>query len=567
MSLPTVSTAGLMPGGSEVPETAVIRSWKAPIALAVFTALFGLLLVLAPRGGETVFRLSTEADAIQLPELVVSVSLTTWVCFAILAVLAGASAYFVRSWARTPLWIIIVFVVVLVLGFLTWAASGQTIPVVGLLAGTVALAVPLIYGALGGVIGERAGVVNIAIEGQLLAGAFSAAVVASITRQPLLGLVAAMVAGVLVAFVLAAFSIKYLVDQVIVGVVLNVLVIGLTSFLYSQVLQENAPLLNNPPRFDRIPIPLLSEIPVIGPVLFRQTIVVYLMYVAVALVYVGMFHTRWGLRLRAVGEHPQAADTVGIKVNATRFWNVLLAGAIAGIGGTVFTIGAAIPVQQGDDGRRRLHRARRGHLRSVGSDQGDACGAALRIRVECPEHPEHHRIAGAQRVPAHAAVPRDDLRRGRGGRQVPGPGRRRQTVHQGVTRVTDIDWDELRAIATDAMERAYAPYSRFKVGAAALVSDGRVVSGCNIENASYGVTLCAECSLVSDLFMSGGGKLVAFVCVDGEGRTLMPCGRCRQLLFEHAIPGMLLETVSGIRTIDEVLPDAFGPRELEEAAR
>ncbi len=191
-------------------------------------------------------------------------------------------------------------------------------------------------------IGERAGVVNIAIEGQLLAGAFTAAVVASATRQPLLGLLAAMVAGMLVAFILAAFAIKYLVEQVIVGVVLNVLVIGLTSFLYSQVLQPNGATLNSPPRFDRMPIPFLADIPVIGPVLFNQTIIVYLMYIAVAAVYVGMFHTRWGLRLRAVGEHPQAADTVGIKVNATRFWNVLLAGAIAGLGGTVFTIGNGI---------------------------------------------------------------------------------------------------------------------------------------------------------------------------------------------------------------------------------
>jgi cytidine deaminase len=133
--------------------------------------------------------------------------------------------------------------------------------------------------------------------------------------------------------------------------------------------------------------------------------------------------------------------------------------------------------------------------------------------------------------------------------------------------VTDIDWDELRAAATDAMKRAYAPYSRYKVGAAALVTDGRIVTGCNVENASYGVTLCAECGLVSELAMSGGGSLVAFVCVNGEGHTIMPCGRCRQLLYEFAIPGMLLETVSGIRTIDEVLPDAFGPRDLEEAAR
>jgi simple sugar transport system permease protein len=192
------------------------------------------------------------------------------------------------------------------------------------------------------VIGERAGVVNIAIEGQLLAGAFTAAVVASITGNPWPGLVAAMVAGLLVGMVLAMFSIKYYVDQIIVGVVLNVLVIGLTSFFYSQVLAPNAAALNTPPRFERLYLPILSEIPIIGPVLFRHTIVVYLMYIAVALVYVGLFHTRWGLRVRAVGEHPQAADTVGINVNRTRFWNVAFAGALAGLGGTFFTIGSGI---------------------------------------------------------------------------------------------------------------------------------------------------------------------------------------------------------------------------------
>jgi simple sugar transport system permease protein len=122
--------------------------------------------------------------------------------------------------------------------------------------------------------------------------------------------------------------------------VLNVLVTGLTSFLYAQVLVPNAQALNSPPRFPRIPIPLLSDIPILGPVLFRQTIIIYVMYVAVALVYFGLFHTRWGLRLRAVGEHPTAADTVGIKVSATRFWNVSLAGAIAGIGGAFFTLGS-----------------------------------------------------------------------------------------------------------------------------------------------------------------------------------------------------------------------------------
>ncbi|MGO1838516.1 MAG: cytidine deaminase [Candidatus Microbacterium stercoravium] len=130
--------------------------------------------------------------------------------------------------------------------------------------------------------------------------------------------------------------------------------------------------------------------------------------------------------------------------------------------------------------------------------------------------------------------------------------------------MTDIDWDGLREIATDAMQNAYAPYSGYRVGAAALVDDGRTVAGCNSENASYGVGLCAECGLVSNLAMTGGGSLVAFVCVNGDGETIMPCGRCRQLLFEHAHPNMLLETVSGIRTISEVLPDAFGPRDLEK---
>ncbi len=336
MTVVTVSTAEVLP------ETTVIRSWKTTVALAVFTVLFALLIFAAPRSGVATFRLTTGSEAIALPDLVVPVAGTTIVMFVLLVALTALSAVLVRARGRSGLWLVIVYILVFVVGFLTWAASGAALPVPGLLAGSLGLAVPLIYGALAGVIGERAGVVNIAIEGQLLAGAFCAAVVGTITGQPLLGMVAAGIAGALVAFVLAAFAIRYLVDQVIVGVVLNVLVLGLTSFLYSQLLQPNAASLNTPPRFDRISIPLLSDIPVLGPVLFRQTIIVYLMYVAVAAVWFGMFHTRWGLRLRAVGEHPQAADTVGIKVNPTRFWNVLGAGVIAGVGGTVFTIGNGI---------------------------------------------------------------------------------------------------------------------------------------------------------------------------------------------------------------------------------
>ncbi len=129
--------------------------------------------------------------------------------------------------------------------------------------------------------------------------------------------------------------------------------------------------------------------------------------------------------------------------------------------------------------------------------------------------------------------------------------------------MSEINWDALRAAAVAAMKKSYSPYSNFAVGAAALTSDGRVVSGCNIENASYGVTLCAECSLVSDLLMTGGGKLVAFTCVDANENVLMPCGRCRQLLVEHAAPGMILETISGMKSMAEVLPDAFTREELE----
>jgi cytidine deaminase len=129
--------------------------------------------------------------------------------------------------------------------------------------------------------------------------------------------------------------------------------------------------------------------------------------------------------------------------------------------------------------------------------------------------------------------------------------------------MSEINWDALKAAAIKAMRSSYSPYSHFPVGAAALVDDGRIVSGCNVENASYGVGLCAECGLVSNLAMTGGGKLVAFYCVDGAENILMPCGRCRQLLFEFSQEGMLLQTTSGIKTIEEVLPDAFGPRDLE----
>jgi cytidine deaminase len=129
------------------------------------------------------------------------------------------------------------------------------------------------------------------------------------------------------------------------------------------------------------------------------------------------------------------------------------------------------------------------------------------------------------------------------------------------------DWDALRAAAREVCTRAYAPYSGFPVGAAALVDDGRIVTGCNVENASYGLTLCAECGLVSALHASGGGRLLAFACVDRQGSVLMPCGRCRQLLWEHGGPGCLVDTRAGIQTMAELLPQAFGPDDLQARSR
>lgn len=314
------------------------RHFKAPIVLAAVVVLLAALFGLAPRDGTSSFRLGDPSQALALPDVGVPTGATSWLVWAVLVVLALAAFWLAWSYRRQPLWLTIAFSVLGVFAFLVWAGADGLVPVPSLLFGAVSLSVPLVFGALGGVIGERVGVVNVAIEGQLLLGAFSAALLSSITGNPFVGLIGAMIGGVLVSLVLAAFAIKYLVDQVIVGVVLNVLVTGLTGFLYGALLAPNEQQLNRPERFTRIQIPGLSEIPVIGPVLFNQTFIVYLMFLTVALVAWGLYRTRWGLRLRAVGEHPQAADTVGIKVNASRFWNVSLAGAIAGIGGAYFTL-------------------------------------------------------------------------------------------------------------------------------------------------------------------------------------------------------------------------------------
>ncbi|XXM81282.1 ABC transporter permease [Microbacterium sp. PMB16] len=326
--------------GTILRETVRQRSLKLPISLGIATVLILLLALPAGRSGTSVFRLADRTSSIALPDVGVPTWPTVLICGILLALLTAYATLRVLRYQRVGLWLPIVFAFVAVFAFLTWSAADGLVPVTGLLFGAVSLSVPLVFGALGGVIGERAGVVNVAIEAQFLLAAFTSALVASMTGNYILGLIAAMVGGALVASVLALFAIRYIVDQVIVGVVLNVLITGLTSFLHGAVMKQNETLFNSPPRLPRVQIPLLHEIPVIGPVLFNQTLIVYLMYIAIPVVAWALYRSKWGLRLRAVGEHPQAADTVGIKVNPTRFWNLLLAGAIAGIGGAYFTLGS-----------------------------------------------------------------------------------------------------------------------------------------------------------------------------------------------------------------------------------
>jgi general nucleoside transport system permease protein len=234
-------------------------------------------------------------------------------------------------------------VVALVVSFLCWQISSARpglnyMPLVDVMRGTFNLALPLIFGALGGVLCERSGVINVAIEGQLLMGSFAGALVGTIAASAWIGLIGAALGGVLISAILAFLAIRYLVDQVVLGIVLNLFAVGLTGFLYERLMQTNQTGYNQPPRFPEWKIPGLSEIPVIGPVLFHANIFLYLALGLVLVIQFGLFYTRWGLRTRSVGEHPTAADTVGVRVRGMRYRNVLLGGLVAGIGGAFYTL-------------------------------------------------------------------------------------------------------------------------------------------------------------------------------------------------------------------------------------
>jgi simple sugar transport system permease protein len=294
-------------------------------------------------GDTSAFGLNLGRGGVQLPDVVVPSAPTAYL-LALIAASLGAMQL-IRGFGSRWAVVLGVVVVAFVLAFLTWASAGGSINFAGLMQSTLQRSVPITFGALSGILCERAGVVNVAIEGMLLTGAFVSAVVASATDNSWIGVIAAVLAGGLLAALLAVLAIRYLVDQIIAGVVLNILAIGLTSFLATRVLTPN-PDLNNPERFGEIQVPVLSDIPVIGPIVLENNVFVYLMFAAIAILSVMLFRTRWGLRVRAVGEHPKAADTVGIDVYFVRYRNVILGGMMAGLGGAYFTLGSTGSFEQ-----------------------------------------------------------------------------------------------------------------------------------------------------------------------------------------------------------------------------
>ena len=230
--------------------------------------------------------------------------------------------------------------VLFMLAFLCWVSMHghrAAVDIQGLLQNTVGLSAPLILGALAGVMCERSGVINVAIEGQMLAGAWAAAFVGTLAGT-WAGLLGGVAAGALMGLLLALFAIRFMVNQVVLGVVLNMLAMGLTGFLFDAFMANDQTKYNQPGLLGEWDVPVLSHIPFLGPLLFQTNVVVYLTYVLIIAVDVVLFRTRWGLRTRAVGEHPRAADTVGIKVLALRYRNVIIGSAIAGLGGAYFTI-------------------------------------------------------------------------------------------------------------------------------------------------------------------------------------------------------------------------------------
>jgi simple sugar transport system permease protein len=287
--------------------------------------------------GSATFKLVKPTDRFKdFPDLVLPAAMFSYVVAAVFAALGAIQLK--RGFKKYGNVVLAIVLLLFIFSFLTWAAAGKSFSFVGMAQETVKRSIPIALGGMAGVLSERVAVINIAIEGQLLGGAFVAAIVGSAVN-PWVGIAAAVLTGVALGWVLAVMAIRYRVDQIIVGVVINLFVLGLTSFMTKRILNDN-PQFNGAEIFKPIEIPLLRDIPFIGTVLFKQSIFVYVTFALVVILTFGLFHTKWGLRSRAVGEHPEAADTLGINVYRYRYLNTLLGGAVAGFGGAFFIQGS-----------------------------------------------------------------------------------------------------------------------------------------------------------------------------------------------------------------------------------
>jgi simple sugar transport system permease protein len=319
----------------------VRESWKTPTVMGSIAAVIFIFFGILGKSEIVSFELTGVREAVQLPYLDMPSSVLGTVAGIILLAITGYVAWQVSRNIRASIWFSLLFGAVALVALLGWLAAGSVVPVAFILGSALVLAVPIMLGAMAGVMSERVGVVNIAIEGQLLTGAFVASVVSTLTGNQIIGIVSAMVTAALFSAVLAVFAVRFLAQQIIVGVVLNVLAIGITNFLYQQWVTEDESATNSPGTLPIIHVPFLGDIPIIGPVLFQNRITVFLAIGIVIVLWFVLFKTKLGLRARAVGENPLAADTVGINVSRTRFWWVTLGGLLAGLGGAALTVGSS----------------------------------------------------------------------------------------------------------------------------------------------------------------------------------------------------------------------------------
>ncbi|MFN2262698.1 MAG: ABC transporter permease [Anaerolineales bacterium] len=324
----------------EVETFSPTRKWVMGI---LFLALGAIIIFL--------FALQVDSDVVTTFVMVpggVEATLADWILptrlsliiLAIIAFAIGVSQLVLpRGFGSRTTFVLFLVVGLFIFGFLVWSAAGKSLNLAGLLNSTLSFAVPLTLGALSGVLCERAGVVNIAIEGMMLTAALVGALFGSVTGNIWVGLLSGVLAGAILGLGHAVLSIKYMTNQIISGTVINIFAVGITSYISAKFMQPYQHL-NNPAIFQPFEIPLLSKIPFLGPILFNNNMFVYAMFIFLITLHFGLFYTRWGLRLRSVGEHPKAADTLGINVHRTRYMAVILGGAMAGFAGAYFTLGS-----------------------------------------------------------------------------------------------------------------------------------------------------------------------------------------------------------------------------------